>query len=461
MDDSTRRSRARCAAARAARARTRGSTGDPAARSPLGRTACHASCGKRTVACRNRSAWCVGAPACDATAIDLSYVLDYYPPVGRAKSGQDRPPGRCSARDQVPDRGTTRDDPDAGRRIPSMSLEAAAIIFALLWGPTVLWLIFRAVRGPTGGTRESFAGEPAVQRTEQLPLEAGIRRDYWICKDCRSVNHLGAMHCYSCGIEREPVEPVAADPVRAGNGWVPVMDQSLVRPSGEPVPMTRLQPTSNTLPPDPAGGQSPARARKKARTQTAMVPAAAWRHRERRSVLVPPGVLARQQNLPPRRNCRTPFLPIPRWTVPSPSPRPSPRWCPRARGGTASDEASSYPQASSFASRPRHRDGTVGGCAYDRCSADGNRIPAVIAPAAIEPATNLPQVTRTIAPPVCPTSGSRTIRRRSAATRTIATYATRHRREAGRRSRTRCASSAACVAGGRCRSARTTRPVCA
>ena len=66
-----------------------------------------------------------------------------------------------------------------------MSPEAAAIILALLWGPTALWLIFRAVRGPTGGTRESFVREPAARRrTEQPALEAVIRNEYWICKDC-------------------------------------------------------------------------------------------------------------------------------------------------------------------------------------------------------------------------------------------------------------------------------------
>ena len=142
-----------------------------------------------------------------------------------------------------------------------MSLEAGAVILALLWGPTLIWLILRAVRGSNGGTRESFAGEPAAKRTEQLPLEAGIRRDYWICKDCRSVNHLGAMHCYSCGIEREPVEPVAADRVPAGSGWVPVMRSfaravlGRARPS-DPVAADVERPTSRS-----ARRRSPARAR--------------------------------------------------------------------------------------------------------------------------------------------------------------------------------------------------------
>jgi hypothetical protein len=130
-----------------------------------------------------------------------------------------------------------------------MSLEAAAVILALLWGPTALWLIFRAVRGQTGGTRESFVREPARLQTEQAPLEAVIRNEYWICRDCRSVNHLGAMQCYACGIKRPPPEPVAPDLAPTGNGWVATMDSGVGRRTTEPVPVTRLQ-ASSAVPPD-------------------------------------------------------------------------------------------------------------------------------------------------------------------------------------------------------------------
>ena len=107
-----------------------------------------------------------------------------------------------------------------------MSIETAALIVALLWGPTALWLIFRVVRGTGSQRPEAFA-----DRHEQVRLAPeALLLDYWVCKDCRSVNHQGANHCYSCGIDRAPVErvrqpePVTMDPVPIGNGWVPVMD---------------------------------------------------------------------------------------------------------------------------------------------------------------------------------------------------------------------------------------------
>ena len=135
--------------------------------------------------------------------------------------------------------------------IGSMSLEAAAVILGLLWGPTALWLIYRAVRGPTAGTREAFARAPARPRTEQGPLDAVLRNEYWICRDCRSVNHLGAMQCYSCGLKRPQPEPVAPEPAATPNGWVAVMDPAVGRRTSEPAVRTRAQPISSALPPDP------------------------------------------------------------------------------------------------------------------------------------------------------------------------------------------------------------------
>ena len=84
-----------------------------------------------------------------------------------------------------------------------MSIETAALIVALLWGPTALWLIFRVVRGTGSQRPEAFA-----DRHEQVRLAPeALLLDYWVCKDCRSVNHQGANHCYSCGIDRAPVDP--------------------------------------------------------------------------------------------------------------------------------------------------------------------------------------------------------------------------------------------------------------
>ena len=75
-----------------------------------------------------------------------------------------------------------------------MNIEAAALIFALLWGPTALWLLFRAVKGPGSRRSDSFAGESASRERASLGPEA-LLREYWVCMDCRSVNHLGAKRC--------------------------------------------------------------------------------------------------------------------------------------------------------------------------------------------------------------------------------------------------------------------------
>ena len=163
--------------------------------------------------------------------IELLGRLDYYPRVGSGHSGHvhattcdnhggQRGPGA---------RGTIEDDPSRGHRITTMSIEAAALILALLWGPTLLWLIFRAVMGPGSRRPDSFADGHATGQSSSLAPEA-LLLEYWICKDCRSVNHQGANHCYSCGHDRAPVErvppvrPLTRDPLPSGNGWVPVMD---------------------------------------------------------------------------------------------------------------------------------------------------------------------------------------------------------------------------------------------
>ena len=225
-----------------------------------------------------------------------------------------------------------------------MSPEAAAIILALLWGPTALWLIFRAVRGPTGGTRESFTREPARRRTEQLPLEAVIRNEYWICKDCRSVNHLGAMQCYACGIKRPPPEPVAPEPALTGNGWVAVMDPTVARRTTEPVPVTRLQPTTSARPPDP---------------------------------------------------------PV---AVPMPEPAPEPAM---AAAGAAASRATKRSRAPKRPRTPAGgaTAAELSVAAHMTAAPPAAVAPAAIAPAAPEPAPPLAQLTPSITPPVCPYLG--------------------------------------------------------
>jgi len=133
--------------------------------------------------------------------------------------------------------GATRDDPDQAHRITSMSIEGAALILALLWGPTALWLIVRAARGPGSSRPDSFVDAGASSQQAQDAPDM-LLLEYWVCTDCRSVNHLGAMRCYGCGTDRAPMEPAAPatpDPLPTGTSWVPVMDAATDRHAAEPV----------------------------------------------------------------------------------------------------------------------------------------------------------------------------------------------------------------------------------
>ena len=114
-----------------------------------------------------------------------------------------------------------------------MSLEAGALIVALLWGPTLLYLVFRAARGPANRGPDPFAGGG---HTDASASEPGTILGYWVCRWCRSANRLADGRCYGCRAERvvadllapAPVpvpapNPATADMQPAGNGWVPVM----------------------------------------------------------------------------------------------------------------------------------------------------------------------------------------------------------------------------------------------
>src|SRR4026208_415348 len=65
---------------------------------------------------------------------------------------------------------------------------AAALVIALLTGPTILWLLYRFVVQP----RTSRYG---VTQAELL----------WVCADCRSVNEVGHTRCYHCGLDRTAI----------------------------------------------------------------------------------------------------------------------------------------------------------------------------------------------------------------------------------------------------------------
>jgi hypothetical protein len=100
-----------------------------------------------------------------------------------------------------------------------------ALFFTLLWGPTALWLGYRALREHRSRLSESFniASEPvrSSQPVSGEP-EALVSQGFWVCGACRSLSRREANRCYSCqtamGSTDQP--PPAEQPVRP---MVPVM----------------------------------------------------------------------------------------------------------------------------------------------------------------------------------------------------------------------------------------------
>jgi hypothetical protein len=71
------------------------------------------------------------------------------------------------------------------------------LFFALLLGPTFLWLLFRAMRGRSG--------------TARTTAEASSPAGEWVCETCRSVNPARARRCYKgCTPGPALAEPVVA-----------------------------------------------------------------------------------------------------------------------------------------------------------------------------------------------------------------------------------------------------------
>ena len=109
-----------------------------------------------------------------------------------------------------------------------------ALFLTLLWGPTALWLAYRALRGHRSRRSELFTvgseTVPIPPRATGKP-EALASQGFWVCGACRSLNRRVARHCYSCqtamGSTGQPAPGV--QPVRR---MVPVMAEGLARRSG-------------------------------------------------------------------------------------------------------------------------------------------------------------------------------------------------------------------------------------
>jgi hypothetical protein len=134
-----------------------------------------------------------------------------------------------------------------------MSPELGLVVFVtLLWGPTALWLGYRAFRVHRGNSfrSSSLASEPKYG-SQSSPDELGalVDRDgFWVCWSCRSLNRREASHCYGCQAamvsvgQQVPGEP----PVRR---MVPVMAEGIARSfEGAPWTTVAIAATENDLP---------------------------------------------------------------------------------------------------------------------------------------------------------------------------------------------------------------------
>ena len=99
-----------------------------------------------------------------------------------------------------------------------------ALLVALLWGPTAIWLVYRAMRSHQGRLSRSITDGSEATRSAQTaadPVETLIGPEhFWVCETCHSLNRREAKRCYGCLAAREDT-PRHAPSSQAANGWDP------------------------------------------------------------------------------------------------------------------------------------------------------------------------------------------------------------------------------------------------
>jgi hypothetical protein len=124
-----------------------------------------------------------------------------------------------------------------------------ALILALLWGPTALWLVYRVIRGPRGRLPEAFVVMSDSKRSSQ-PAPAGpealIPQGFWVCGACRSLNRHEANTCYRCQAAMPIAGQQGPDALPVSRRMVPVMAEDLVRSSRKPARTTVASATPST-----------------------------------------------------------------------------------------------------------------------------------------------------------------------------------------------------------------------
>ena len=134
-----------------------------------------------------------------------------------------------------------------------MNAELLLVLFvALLYGPTVLWLVFRTLRGYRRRVPESGVSER--MRTSQLAPGEGESLDdpdaFWACGGCRSLNRRESNRCYSCRMAKDSASRLAPGQ-QTVSGWVPVMADDIARSTGVAVGTAGIPPATWNAPKTP------------------------------------------------------------------------------------------------------------------------------------------------------------------------------------------------------------------
>ena len=113
-----------------------------------------------------------------------------------------------------------------------------ALFLTLLWGPTALWLGYRAIREHRSHRSGSFSmASETVSRSlpESIAPDGLLAQGFWVCGACRSVNRRGVKRCYGCKMAMESTgQPGSgSQPVPQPVGrMVPVMAEAIAVPVG-------------------------------------------------------------------------------------------------------------------------------------------------------------------------------------------------------------------------------------
>jgi hypothetical protein len=125
-----------------------------------------------------------------------------------------------------------------------------ALLLALLWGPTAIWLGYRTIRGRRG---------PAFVSADDTlePIEAG----FWVCGQCHSMNRHEATLCYAChaAVGSAVDQPVPAPslpaqapvPVMAAPAELPASVPVMVAAAERPAPVAVMAAAAKRTAPDP------------------------------------------------------------------------------------------------------------------------------------------------------------------------------------------------------------------